>query len=93
MGQSELDKVHARINKILPAMMITKKVDMILVMLTDIISESSTLVYCGEDAEEVVVEAFKSEATHENSIVVPGMVSRKKQLIPALMKTLTERTN
>lgn len=93
MGQSELDKVHARIENLLPTMQLEKKVDMILVMLTDIMTESSTLVYCGEDAEELLKEAFVYSAEDYNSIVVDGMVSRKKQLIPALMKKLTERQN
>ncbi len=93
MGQSELDKVHARIENLLPTMQLEKKVDMILVMLTDIMTESSTLVYCGEDAEELLKEAFVYSAEDHNSIVVDGMVSRKKQLIPALMKKLTERQN
>lgn len=93
MSQTELEKVHVRIEKVLPAMMIAKKVDMILVMLTDIMSESSTLVYCGEGAETLVKSAFVYQSSDSNSIVVDGMVSRKKQLVPALMKTLTERAN
>ena len=93
MSQSELDKVHARIEKVLPAMLVSKKVDMIFVMLTDIMSETSTLVYYGEDAEELVKEALTYQTCNQNSIVVAGMVSRKKQLIPALMKNLTERAN
>ena len=93
MSQTELEKVHVRIEKVLPAMMIAKKVDMILVMLTDIMSESSTLVYCGEGAETLVKGAFVYQSSDSNSIVVDGMVSRKKQLVPALMKTLTERAN
>ena len=93
MGQSELDKVQSRIEKVLPAMQIAKKVDMILVMLTDIMEESSTLVYYGDGAEVLVKSAFRFEEADENSIVIAGLVSRKKQLIPALMKTLTERVS
>lgn len=93
MSQSELDKVHSRIKEMLPAILVTKKVDMVLVMLTDIMSESTTLVYCGEDAKELVEEAFVCRDVREDSVVVAGLVSRKKQLIPALMKTLAERLN
>lgn len=93
MGQSELDKVHTRIKKVLPTMMLEKKVDFILVMLTDIMEESSTLVFCGENVKELVCNAFNSQVLDDNSVVVKGMVSRKKQLIPAIMKTLTERGN
>lgn len=93
MSQSELDKVHTRIKPMLPAVMITKKVDIVLVMLTDIMSESTTLVYCGEDAQVLVKEAFSCRTSDDDSVVIAGLVSRKKQLIPALMKTLTERLN
>ena len=93
MSQSELDKVYGRINPILPAIMVTKKVDIVLVMLTDIMAENTTLLYCGEDAKELVNEAFICSKVKEDSVVVEGLVSRKKQLIPALMKTLTERLN
>ena len=93
MSQSELDKVYVRIKPMLPAIMVTKKVDIVLVMLTDIMSESTTLAYFGEDAEELVKEAFSCRSSEDDSVVIAGLVSRKKQLIPALMKTLTERLN
>ncbi len=93
MGQLELDKVHKRIEPILPSIRGVKKVDILLVMLTDIMEECTTLVYYGEDAEELVTEAFAGRETRPGSIQIPGLVSRKKQLLPALMKTLTERFN
>lgn len=90
MSQIELDKVKARIDKKLPTICTEKRIDMLFVMLTDIMEESTTLVYCGDDADELVQAAFESEKTDDNSVMVAGMVSRKKQLIPALMKTLAE---
>lgn len=93
MSQSELDKVHTRIKQVLPTIQITKKIDMILVMLTDIMSESTTLVYYGEGAESLVKAAFAYQNGDEDSVVVEGLVSRKKQLIPELMKILAERLN
>jgi manganese-dependent inorganic pyrophosphatase len=77
----------------LPAIMVTKKVNMVLVMLTDIMAESTTLAYCGEGAETLVKEAFICRDAQNGSVLVDGLVSRKKQLIPALLKTLTERLN
>ena len=93
MGRSELDKVRERITSILPQMCGQKKVEMIFVMLTDIMTESTRLVCYGEDAIEIAQEAFICEEVDEDSVLVRGMVSRKKQLIPGLMKTLTERLN
>lgn len=93
MSQSELEKVHNRIKSVLPSILLKKKLDMVFVMLTDIMLESTTLVYCGEAAEELVKESFAWRGEMEDSVIVDRLVSRKKQFIPALMKTLTERLN
>ena len=90
MGQSELDKVRARVEKKLSSMCGEKNVQMLYVMLTDIMEEATTLIYYGENAENVAKDAFKV-SPFENAFVLRGVVSRKKQLIPALMKALTER--
>ena len=93
MSQSELEKVHNRIKSVLPSILLKKKLDMVFVMLTDIMLESTTLVYCGESAEELVKDSFVWRGKMEDSVIVDKLVSRKKQFIPALMKTLTERLN
>ncbi|MBQ3030568.1 MAG: putative manganese-dependent inorganic diphosphatase [Agathobacter sp.] len=90
MGQPELDKVRTRIEKRLVSMCGEKKVHMLYVMLTDIMNETTTLIYYGDNAESVAKEAFKV-SSYDNAFVLHGVVSRKKQLIPALMKALTER--
>ena len=90
MGQSELDKVRARVESKLVSMCGEKKVQMLYVMLTDIMEETTTLIYYGDGAEGVAKEAFHV-TPFENAMVLRGVVSRKKQLIPALMKALTER--
>ena len=90
MSQTELDKVRVRVEQKLPVMCSEKKVDMLYVMLTDIMKERTTLVYYGEDAESLARDAFHCNVEN-NSLVLKGVVSRKKQLIPALMNTLAER--
>ncbi len=90
MSQSELDKVRLRVEKQLAAMAVEKKVQMVYVMLTDIMEETTTLIYCGNGAEGIAKEAFQVRPEN-GAMKLKGVVSRKKQLIPALMKTLTER--
>ncbi len=90
MSQSELDKVRTRIEKRLVSMCGEKKVQMLYVMLTDIMNETTTLIYYGEDAESIAKEAFQCEPENR-SLILKGVVSRKKQLIPALINVLTER--
>ena len=91
MGQSELDKVRARIEKKLVSMCGEKKIQMLYVMLTDIMEETTTLIYYGDGAESIAKEAFHVNPIN-HALMLHGVVSRKKQLIPALMKALTERT-
>ena len=90
MGQPELDKVRARVQNKLVTMCGEKKVQMLYVMLTDIMNETTTLIYYGENAEHIAKDAFKV-TPYDDAFVLHGVVSRKKQLIPALMKALTER--
>jgi len=90
MGQTELDKVRARVEKRLVSMCGEKKIQMLYVMLTDIMDETTTLIYYGDNAETIAKEAFKVSPS-QGAFVLHGVVSRKKQFIPALMKALTER--
>lgn len=54
-------------------------------MLTNIIEESSELLYYGDGSEEMAKAAFGIEPD-KGSFYLKGVVSRKKQLIPALME-------
>lgn len=64
-------------------------VDMIFFMLTNILTESTSLLCEGEGAEALIRAAFhmeEADADDEANVVeLPGVVSRKKQLIPSIM--------
>lgn len=64
-------------------------VDMIFFMLTNILTESTSLLCEGEGAEDLIRQAFHMEAAGENDeanvVELPGVVSRKKQLIPSII--------
>ncbi len=60
---------------------------MVFYLLTDVKSQSSDLLYWGSAAGEIAARAF--DVTPEDGVaVLKGVVSRKKQVIPALMATL-----
>lgn len=63
-----------------------KGYDIVILMLTDIINEGSEIVFSGRD-REVVSKAF-NKYTDKNSIYLPGVVSRKKQVIPHIASAL-----
>lgn len=90
MGRQELDKVQKRIEPKLERMLGEKQIQMIFVMLTDILNESTYLSYAGADAAQLVASAYHCEPS-EAGVMLPGVVSRKKQLIPALINVLAER--
>lgn len=54
-------------------------------MLTDIMEQSTELLFYGEGSEEMAVNAFKIEPK-DGTIYLKSVVSRKKQLIPPLME-------
>ena len=90
MGHLELEKVGNRIRSQLVKMRGEKKVDVLFIMLTDILDESTRLLFFGDDAEGLVKHAFHKEPEGD-SVLLRGVVSRKKQLIPALMRAMAER--
>lgn len=68
-------------------------VDMMFFMLTNILSETTVLLCEGQGAEQLVWDAFHLEPEEHIDakdciVTLPGVVSRKKQLIPAVMMAL-----
>lgn len=64
-------------------------VEMVFFMLTNILDESTELICYGEGAADVVRNAFGMNI-EDGACVLQGIVSRKKQLIPAMMNVLQE---
>ena len=54
---------------------------LLLLMLTDVLLEGSHVLYVGND--EIVEQAFH-EVPKDNTVFLPGIMSRKKQIIPML---------
>ena len=61
---------------------------MLFFLLTNIIEESSIVLYYGGKSNELMNIAFGKEDSE--GIIVDGLVSRKKQFVPALMSALQE---
>ncbi len=81
----DIDRMLARLPEILPEMEKQKALkgyDMLLMMLTDVLRCGTELVFLGE--EEAVKQAFNTGAIVDHHVFLPGVVSRKKQIVPAL---------
>ena len=88
MSADELANIKNRLIPYMERVYEAHAMDMICFMLTDIIQESTELLCYGKDAEDVVQEAFHLKL--ENNIVnLPGVVSRKKQLVPSFMNGIS----
>ena len=62
---------------------------MVFFMLTDIVKESTTLLYTGEDVDSLL-ETLYGHAGNDGSMELPGVVSRKKQLVPSLIQAIQQ---
>ena len=58
-----------------------KNLDLVMLMLTDVLMEGTQLLYVGSD--DVIRNAFSAEPK-DNSLFLPKVMSRKKQIIPML---------
>lgn len=63
-------------------------ISIIYFMLTNIINESTEVIYAGNGAAELLQESFNIETDNESALL-DGVVSRKKQFIPALLETIS----
>ena len=64
-------------------------IEMVFFMLTDILDESTELLCCGTKAKEYIIDAFDLKEDSEK-MILKGVVSRKKQLIPTLVSELQQ---
>ena len=66
--------------------------DMIFFMLTNILEESTELLFYGEGSQQMAEIAFERKPDGD-TFSLPGVVSRKKQLIPAMMEAAQVMAN
>ena len=84
LNKGELDMIGSRIKPSLSRFRENQQVDMVFFMLTDIVKESTTLLFAGEDVDSLL-EVLYGHAGSDGSIELEGVVSRKKQLVPELI--------
>lgn len=94
LNANELEELKDRMPSYMKKARKEHGVDMMFFMLTNILTESTVLLCEGQGAKQLVVGAFRAEeeeGTAEDHIVsLPGVVSRKKQLIPGIMLAVQE---
>ena len=61
--------------------------DMVMLLLTDILNEGSEILVAGEQPE--IVEKAFNVTLKDNGAFLPGVLSRKKQVVPPITNTIT----
>ncbi|MDR2024555.1 MAG: putative manganese-dependent inorganic diphosphatase [Hungatella sp.] len=94
LNAKELDELKGRMVPYMKKAREEHGVDMMFFMLTNILTESTVLLCEGQGAKQMVVGAFRAEeeekAVEDHIVSLPGVVSRKKQLIPGIMLAVQE---
>ena len=89
MSKEELAAIRDMMTEHLPKVLEAHNLNMIYFMLTDILAESTELVCVGTGARGIALSAFDLP-DNSKSLILKGVVSRKKQLIPVLVETMQQ---
>ena len=66
-----------------------EKLDYIIFMLVDIIAENCTLFLVSENEQMLLQKVFAGKVS-DDEMFLPGVVSRKKQIVPQLTEALSK---
>ena len=89
MSKEELAAIRDMLTEHLPKVLEAHNLNMIYFMLTDILAESTELLCVGTGARGIALSAFDLP-DNAKSLILKGVVSRKKQLIPVLVETMQQ---
>ena len=89
MTQKDLDDVRARLIPYMEKALTSHAIPMLFFMLTNIPQGTTELLCAGNGAKELARKAFHLSGD-EDAIILKNTVSRKKQLIPALMQAIQQ---
>ena len=91
MGYEEIMALKDRLLESMSAVSEQENFDLMLLMVTNILEESTELLYVGSP-KTLIGDAFKKDASG-NSIYLPGVMSRKKQIIPPMSEAVRRLQN
>ena len=90
MTRKNLKAAQQLLTPYLPEACGKQNVEDLYMLLTDVPKEESVVICTGRHADEMMRSGFEKEPEEDGSWVLPGVVSRKKQFIPALMSAYQE---
>lgn len=90
MTRKNLKAAQKLLTPYLPEACGKQNVEDLYMLLTDVPKEESVVICTGRHADEMLRSGFEKEPEEDGSWALPGVVSRKKQFIPALMSAYQE---
>ena len=90
MTRKNLKAAQQLLTPYLPEACGKQNVEDLYMLLTNVPKEESVVICTGRHADEMLRSGFEKEPEEDGSWVLPGVVSRKKQFIPALMSAYQE---
>ena len=90
MTRKNLQAAQALLQPYLEEARNKQNVEDLYMLLTDVPKEESVVICTGRYAAEVLSNGFESRPAADGSWTLPGVVSRKKQFIPAMMSASQE---
>ncbi|MDO4174092.1 MAG: putative manganese-dependent inorganic diphosphatase [Eubacteriales bacterium] len=72
-------------------MMESQHIDMIFYLITNILDQSSEVLFAGKDADTILANAFRCEVKKGEPLLLHGVVSRKKQFIPSMLNAMQDQ--
>ena len=90
MTRKNLKAAQQLLTPYLPEACGKQNVEDLYMLLTDVPKEESVVICTGRHAGEMLRSGFEKEPEEDGGWVLPGVVSRKKQFIPALMSAYQE---
>lgn len=77
-----IDELKSKLLKFMTKICKERNYNLVMLLMTDIIEEGSELLFAG-DNKDIIAKAFKVDVS-KDSVYLPGIVSRKKQVVPPL---------
>ena len=90
MTRKNLQAAQALLQPYLEEARNKQNVEDLYMLLTDVPKEESVVICTGRYAAEVLSNGFESRPAADGSWTLPGVVSRKKQFVPAMMSAYQE---
>ena len=89
MTKEETDMVRQPMIDYLSGDISKMGLDMAFFMITNVLTESSEVICFGNNSTQIITNSF-STVSDSNVVSLKGVVSRKKQLLPAIMEELQQ---